>query len=168
MMIFLLQEGDNLNITQLLIFNLKAKYGNLVAASRHVGISAATLQNWADSKSKPNMTHLNIISNTTKINASLWISENFLVLSSQSEYTETVCLHNYFRVNIDFYLRQTGKRRRDFVNQYNNSFIDSMSPNTFDGYRSGRTVNIPLHRLEELSTFFNCEPNNLIEVRKHA
>lgn len=154
-----------MKITKLLLFNLRAKYGNLVVASSYVGIKASTLQNWANGYSNPHLGHLEIIAQSSKINGSYWIRTNFLNLSHKEEFTQTKRLHDYFVANVNYLMANTGRRRRDFEREYNSNTKDGMSLNTFDGYRAGRITNIPLHRLEELGRFFQCDPYKLIEVK---
>lgn len=154
-----------MDIRKLLLFNLKSKYGNLVVASSYVGVKATTLQNWATGYSNPHLGHLEIISVSSQINASIWIRDDFLELSSKNEFTQEKSLHHYFVTNINYLMASTGKRRRD-IEQKCNSGTETFSLSTFDGYRSGRVTNIPLRRLVELGSFFECDPYKLIEVRE--
>lgn len=151
-----------MDIRDRLLQNLILKYGNLANASRNLNLSYNILQNWSYKTSYPNLIHLQLISEKSKINASFWISDNFLISTSSSLFSQSEVLTFYVQKNIRKLMREKGIQRNQLIRSY--KFQDCMSAYTFDNYRFGRTSGIPLFRLEELASFFDCKPNKLLEV----
>lgn len=151
-----------MDIRERLLQNLLFKYGSLANASRTLNISYNILQNWSYKASYPNLEHLQLISVNSQINASFWISDNFLILTTSSFFSQSEKLTFYLQMNIQKMMREKGKSRSQLIKF--DKFQDQMSSYTFDNYRFGRTKRIPLFRLEELAFFFDCKPQKLIEV----
>lgn len=154
-----------MELREILLENLRNKYGNLSSASRAVGIERHILQNWADKYSHPNLSHLETISDQTRINACIWIDENFMSVHYHLDYIQQQSLAYHLQINISSLMIETGRRRRDIVLEFNGGYADIMSPDSFDNYRKGKVSNIPLYRLQQLATFFNCKPQKLLEVK---
>lgn len=154
-----------MELREILLVNLKEQYGNLAIASEKVNVSAFILQNWANNYSYPNLQHLNTISFSSKINGSYWIREDLIKVSNRLVFTQDRPLYYYFQKNINELMINSGKRRRNLFSTYHDGITDIMSPDTFDDYRFGRTLAVPLYRLEELGYFFECSPYKLIEVK---
>lgn len=152
--------------TTILLNNLTSFYGNLKIASTNVGLRPSTLYNWSTGHSKPNLAHLEKISQSSQINASYWIQEDFLKVRSQKFFNQQLSLSHYFRINIKKQLIYSGKRRRNIVYDFFDG-ADIMSPDTFDDYQNGKINAVPLFRLDQLGKFFNCPPYKLIEVTEN-
>lgn len=154
-----------MELREILLINLKEQYGDLSLASEKVNVSVFILQNWANNYSHPNLQHLNTISFSSQINGSYWIQEDLIKKSSRLVFTQDKPLSYYFQNNINELMVESGKRRRNLFSIYHDGITDIMSPDTFDDYRFGRTLAVPLYRLEQLGHFFECPPYKLIEVK---